>query len=83
MTNFDVHHHSIDRYCITINVMKFLPLITIIGYDPERLNSLILRRLKDNNPSTTDGFLMKEYMNYNTMVVYTQYKFHGIPSNAY
>ena len=37
----------------------------------------------DNNSSTTNDFLMKLYMHHHTMVIYTQCKFHEIPSIAY
>ena len=45
-------------------------------------NSLTLRHSKGNNFSTSYDILMKLIMPHHTMIIYTQSKFHEIPSIA-
>ena len=61
--------------------MKFNLLLTKLWMRTE--NALKFRHTNDNYSSTTYDYLMKLYMHYHTMVIYTQYKFNKIPSVAY
>ena len=42
-----------------------------------------IKAIKGNNSSTTVYILMKLYKPHHTLDIYTQYKFHEIPSFAY
>ena len=41
-------------------------------------NSLLLRQTKENHSSLSDDVLMEFHMHHHTIVVYNQYKLHGI-----
>ena len=55
-----------------------IPLFAYLFMAYEGKKSLKFRQTKSNNSSPTDDILMKLYVNYQTMAIYTQYKFQEI-----
>ena len=64
-------------YIFSISFMKFRP------YVRGQNESLQFKQSKANNSSVTKDILTILHVHNHTMVVYTQYTFHEIPSIAY